>query len=163
MKFEALQKFDNIVRRAGSFTEARSEPKGGDHPFEARNIHMTLPDIVRELFDNGHYSQATFEAFKFVDKEVAKHAKVSKSGVKLMMEAFRGEDPPIRLTPLVTVSDKDEQQGYKFLFSGSVFAIRNPKGHEYGVKDSPDTCLDHLGFASMLIRRLENAGYKSAK
>ena len=157
---DALQKFSNIVRRAGTFTEARSEPKGGDHPFDSRNIHGSLPSIVRELFDNGHYSQSTFEAFKFLDKEVARHAGLSESGVKLMMNAFKEVSPSIQLTPLGNTSEKDEQQGYKYLFSGSIFAIRNPKGHEYGVKDSPDTCLDHLSFASMLIRRLEKSGYK---
>ena len=157
---EAFQKFSQIVRRAGSFTEARSEPKGGDHPFEERNIHSGLPAIVRNLFDNGHYSQATFEAFKFVDKEVARHAGSSESGYKLMMNAFKDSSPPVQLTPLATTSEKDEQKGYQFLFAGSVLAIRNPRGHEYGVKDSPDTCLDHLGLASMMIRRLEKSGFR---
>ena len=48
----------------------------------------------------------------------------------------------------------------QFLFSGSILAIRNPGGHEFGVRDSPDQCLDHLGLASLLLRRLEDAGFK---
>jgi glycerol uptake facilitator-like aquaporin len=38
--------------------------------------------------------------------------------------------------------------------------IRNPRGHEYAVVDDPDTCLDHLSFVSMLLRRLEAAGFR---
>jgi hypothetical protein len=36
-----------------------------------------------------------------------------------------------------------------------VLAIRNPRGHEYAVKDDPDTCLDHLSLVSLLLRRVE--------
>jgi hypothetical protein len=61
---------------------------------------------------------------------------------------------------MLSVSEKDEQKGYQFLFAGSILAIRNPRGHEYALVDSPDTCLDHLGFASQLLRRLEKSGYK---
>lgn len=157
---DRLAQFNAIVRRANQFTEARSEPMGGGHPFDTRNIHSRLPKTVRDLFDNGHYAQATFEAFKFIDKEVQRLASSGDSGFKLMMNAFNDTTPPIKLTPMVSVSEKDEQKGYQFLFAGSILAIRNPRGHEYAIVDSPDTCLDHLGFASQLLRRLEKSGYK---
>jgi uncharacterized protein (TIGR02391 family) len=130
------------------------------HPFDSRNIHPNLPSKVRELFDDGHYPEATFLAFKFLDKVVEKNAGISESGFKLMMTAFDDSKPKLRLTPLTTTSEKDEQQGYRFIFAGGVLAIRNPRGHEYTVVDNPDICLDHLSFVSMLLRRLEQAGYK---
>lgn len=157
---EWLHRFEQIVRRAGQFTEARSKPVGGLHPFDERNIHPRLPQIVRDLFDNGHYTQATFEAYKFLDKEIQRHSSLTESGFKLMMQAFAAESPVIQLTALSTSSQKDEQRGFQFLFSGSVLAIRNPRGHEYNVVDSPDKCLDHLNLASMLLRRLEESGFK---
>jgi len=157
---DKLIQFSGIVRRAHQFTEARSEPAGGGHPFDIRNIHPRLPKIVRDLFDDGHYAQATFEAFKFLDKEIQRLSGSGESGFKLMMNALNDSSPPIKLTPMLSVSEKDEQKGYQFLFAGSVLAIRNPRGHEYGVVDSPDMCLDHLGFASQLLRRLEKSGYK---
>ena len=52
------------------------------------------------------------------------------------------------------------QDGYRFVFAGGVKAIRNPRGHEHSVVDDPDICLDHLSFVSLLLRRLEQAGYK---
>jgi len=76
-----------------------------------------------------------------------------------MMAVFSDSSPLLKLNKCSTVSEKDEQKGFQFLFAGSMLAIRNPRGHEYAVKDSPDECLDHLGLASLLIRRLRVAGY----
>lgn len=154
---DPFEHFEFVVRRARSVTAARSEPAGGSHPFDDRNIHSRIQSTSKKLFDDGHYASATFEAYKFIDKEVSTLSKVSESGVKLMMKAFSEQSPLIRLTDLSTTSEKDEQEGYKFIFSGSAMAIRNPRGHEYGMKDSPTECLDHLSLASMLLRRLERA------
>lgn len=152
---ELIDSFERVVRRARTFTEARSEPAGGSHPFDERNIHSKIQGIAKKLFDDGHYAPATFEVYKLVDKEVAELANVNESGVKLMMKAFSEQTPLIKLTDMTTTSEKDEQEGYKFIFSGSIMAIRNPRGHEYGMQDSPTDCLDHLSLASMLLRRLE--------
>ncbi len=157
---EWLPRFEQITRRAGQFTEATAKPVGGLHPFDERNIHPRLPPSVRNLFDDGHYAQSTFEAYKFLDKEVQRHSGSTESGFKLMMQAFAVETPLVRLTPISNTSEKDEQKGFQFLFAGSVLAIRDPRGHEYNVVDSPDKCLDHLNLASMLLRRLEEAGFK---
>jgi uncharacterized protein (TIGR02391 family) len=159
----AFSKFERIVRKSYQFTYVSSSDKLALHPFEARDIHQSLPDIVRKLFDDGHYSQATFEAFKFIDKEIQRLSSLNESGSKLMMNAFAESSPLIALTSNLNLSEKDEQQGYKFLFAGSVLAIRNPRGHEHSLKDSPDICLDHLGLASLLLRRLETAGYSVKK
>jgi len=115
---------------------------------------------VRQLFDNGHYTQATFEAFKFIDKQVAKLSTSSESGKKLMMTAFSEISPSIRLNACSSTSERDEQEGYKFLFAGSIIAIRNPRGHEYDIHDSPGECLDYLALASLLLRRLQQAGFE---
>jgi uncharacterized protein (TIGR02391 family) len=121
-----------------------------------------LPSKVRTLFDDGHYSEATFEAAKFLDKFVQKLSGENNSGHKLMMSVFGGNPPRIAITNNSTSSEKDEQEGYKFIFAGLMSAIRNPKGHECGTKDELDTCLDYLSFISLLMRRLEKAGYKIA-
>jgi uncharacterized protein (TIGR02391 family) len=151
-----LDLFELIVRKASSLTEARSEPLGGLHAFDDRNIHSKIEAVSKKLFDDGHYSQATFEAYKLLDKEVQRLANLNESGVKLMMKAFNENQPFIRLNNLSSISEKDEQEGYKFIFSGSVMAIRNPRGHEYSVADTLLECLDHLSLASLLLRRLEN-------
>jgi uncharacterized protein (TIGR02391 family) len=77
-----------------------------------------------------------------------------------MMAAFDGTTPKVKLNALGTTSEKDEQQGYRFVFAGAMQGIRNPRAHEPTIVDDPDICLDHLSFVSLLLRRLEQAGYK---
>lgn len=155
---DGLSAFEAVVRMASRFTYAEESRSDVQHPFEARNIHPLLPEVVRQLFDDGHYSQATFEAYKFVDKEVARVSGATESGFKLMMSAFAGATPLVKLTGCTTTSELDEQKGYQFLFAGSMLGIRNPRGHEYSLQESPDECLDNLSLASLLLRKMESAG-----
>lgn len=154
-----LNRFEHIARQAYRFTQVEARDLAIQHPFEQWDIHDSLPQIVRTLFDNGHYSQATFEAFKYLDKLIQKIATLTESGFKLMMLAFAGTPPSVVLNPNTTSSEQDEQRGFQFIFAGAMLAIRNPRGHEYSINDSPDQCLDHLSLASLLLRRLEQAGY----
>lgn len=153
----AFQQFEAFVRKSPNFTEARSEPIGGLHPFDERNIHPKVDLVSKLLYDDGHYSQSTFEAYKLLDNEVQRISGVMQSGVKLMHQVFNEQSPIIKFSNVNTASEKDEQQGYKFIFAGAMFAIRNPRGHEYSFEESPNQCLDHLSLASMLLRRLEAA------
>jgi uncharacterized protein (TIGR02391 family) len=154
-----LNRFERIARQAYRFTQVETRDLAIQHPFEQRDVHDSLPEIVRTLFDNGHYSQATFEAFKYLDKVIQKIAASTESGFKLMMQAFAGTPPSVVLNANTTTSEQDEQKGFKFVFAGAMLAIRNPRGHEHSMNDSPDQCLDHLSLASLLLRRLEQAGY----
>ncbi|MCU1535124.1 MAG: hypothetical protein JWR53_1605 [Glaciihabitans sp.] len=151
--------FERITRAAGNFTEA-AEASGDDHPFEIRNIHPDFPAEVRRLFDNAHYSQATFEALKYVDEEVQRISGSSDFGQSLMMTVFNENKATLALNALSSVSEINEQTGFKFLFAGTMTGIRNPRGHKSGVVDDPDTALDHLGLASLLLRRLDEAGLR---
>jgi uncharacterized protein (TIGR02391 family) len=154
-----LEVFEEIVRRAHSYDDRDEQDRATLHAFDRRNVYPNFPAKVRRLFDDGHYAEATFEALKFVDKRVQMHSAASETGLKLMMRVFDENNPVLRLTPLSNASEVDEQKGYRFLFSGGVLAIRNPRGHEVDVLDDPDTCLDHLSFASLLLRRLEQSGF----
>jgi len=154
-----LDFFESVSRRAHEFNDSYEQNDSSLHPFDRRNLYPHLPTKVKSLFDDGHYAESTFEAFKFVDKLVQKHSGVGETGVKLMMQVFSETNPSITLTPLQNASEIDEQKGYKFMFSGAVMAIRNPRGHEINLNDDVDTCLDHLAFVSLLVRRLEQTGY----
>jgi uncharacterized protein (TIGR02391 family) len=161
----SLQTFEAIARALARLPqrEPATQPAVETatlHPFDVRNIHPDLPRKVKKLFDDGHYAEATYHAFKHLDKKINKLTGIAKSGFQLMMDAFGGAAPKVQLTALKSISEKDEQAGYQFIFAGGMQGIRNPRGHEDTVVDSIDTCLDHLSFVSMLLRRLEQAGYK---
>lgn len=155
-----FERFKQIARRAYRFTEAETTKSEGGHPFNARNVHADLPGEVRRLFDNGHFAHATLEAFKFVDEEMQRISGSSDYGSRLMMRVLGGSSPVVKLNPGMTKSEKSEQEGFKLLFTGAMLAIRNPRGHTSGLSDDPDTCLDHLSLASLLLRRLDEAGLR---
>lgn len=150
-----LDAFEKIVRIASALEIDSEDKEASSHPFEERNIHPDISSVSIKLFDDGHYSQATFEAFKFIDIKVKNLSSINDSGYKLMMSAFAENNPKIKLTTLATQSEIDEQMGYKFIFAGAMSAIRNPRGHEINV-DPIGRCLDHLSLASVLLRRLED-------
>src|SRR6056297_2081902 len=157
---KTIEAFERVVRRAHFYSDEEVRIDLIHHPFDIRNIHPGVPNHVRELFDDGYFSQATFEAFKYLDKEVARIAGLGQSGYKLMMAAFSDQSPKIKLTPLSTDSERDEQRGYQFVFAGAIMAVRNPRGHEYKIKDGIDECLDYLALVSLLLRRIERAGFQ---
>lgn len=152
---KALSQFEAFVRRVREVSHSTTESEGRFHPFDEWNIHPEIATVSLKLFDDGHYAQATFEAFKYVDKEVSAIAGLQDSGYSMMMNAFSETNPKIKLTNLANTSEVDEQKGFRFLFGGTVWAIRNPRGHEVNLKDTIDMCLDHLSVASFLLRRLE--------
>ena len=151
-----LSYFERIARIAKNVGNLHEEETTAVHPFDERNIHPGIGAVSQKLFDNGHYSQSTFEAFKLLDNRVKTLAGNNKeSGFKLMMDAFNEASPKIKLTDLGTQSEIDEQSGFRFIFAGSMSAIRNPRGHD-NLTDPIDLCLDHLSFASVLLRTLDN-------
>jgi len=151
-----LRQFERIARTAKNLGKLQVAETTAVHPFDERNIHPDIGTVSQRLFDNGHYSQSTFEAFKLLDNRVKTVAGNKKeSGFKLMMDAFNKANPKIKLTDLGTQSEIDEQNGFRFIFAGSMSAVRNPRGHDIRT-DPIDLCLDHLSFASVLLRTLEN-------
>lgn len=166
----SLGRFERIARSIGAeqaneiaplAQTATAEEPEEPHPFETRNIHPDLPSRVRKLFDDGHWEQSVFEAFKFIEKEVKRLSGLSgKTGYALMMDAFSEDRAKIKLNELITDSDVDEQKGFKFIFAGAATGIRNPRGHEVDIGDTPDEALDYLGLGSLLLRRLDAAGLR---
>lgn len=149
--------FERIVRMSPAPTVTEVGPSEQQHPFETRNIHPDLPSRVRSLFDDGYLHESVFAAFKYLETEVKRVSGVrGKTGVQLMGAAFGGESPVVALNPGLTESDLDERRGYRDLFAGAVAGIRNPRGHEVFMPDTPDQALDYLALASLLLRKLDS-------
>lgn len=158
MNLDSLEKF----ARSYPVVAVEVEERPADlHPFEVRNIHPDLPAKVRKQYDDGYFDDATFTAFKFIEQEVKRLSGLRRiTGNALMMKAFDENNPTLRLNPGATDSERDEQFGYRYIFAGAQSGIRNPRGHEVDIPDDPDTCLDHLSVASVLLRKLDAAGLR---
>ena len=140
---EALSVFERVVRETGDAGQYTVVEPFGVHPFDERNIHSDISSVSINLFDDGHYAQATFEAFKYLDNQVKLISGLEETGFSLMMQAFNEGAPKILLTDLVSMSEKDEQKGFRYVFAGAMSGVRNPRAHD-NKTDSIDVSLDHL-------------------
>jgi len=71
------------------------------------------------------------------------------------------ENGVLKITQCTSQTDKDYQDGIKFLSSGHMSAIRNPTAHEPAITwpiDKQD-CLDILSIISFLYRQLDKSVY----
>lgn len=135
--------------------KAKKEPKKLTILYESLNLHQRIKKVSGKLFIDGHYSSAIFESFKEVEIYVKEVSNINKSGTKLMTKAFDIKNPIIQLNKLETRTDKNEQDGFKFIFMGTALGIRNPKAHEHVLQKDPFTTLHYLSLASLLIKRVE--------
>ena len=124
--------------------------------FDKMQLHPKVVEASRELFIDGHYRDAIYRAFVEVNNSVKLKAKSAGQldGKRLMSTVFSPENPIIRLNPLETQTDKDEQEGFMFLFMGAMQGIRNPKAHENLIQNNPHIALKLIGFASLLIETI---------
>lgn len=133
-----------------------AEPSKKVDNFKLFQIHPEIESVSKKLFLDGHYSQAIFEAFKRVNNLVKEKAgRKDLDGKSLMQNVFSVNNPVLKFNSLSTQSDKDEQEGFMYLFSGAMLGIRNPKGHENIIQNNKSKALEYLVFASLLCRRLE--------
>lgn len=126
-------------------------------------LHPLVKEVSASLYRDGHYAQAILEAFKAVNSHVkTKTRRPDLDGRDLMAKAFRKEAPILRLTPLATQSDMDEQEGFMFLFMGAMAGIRNPKAHDNVSQPDQHRALEYLALASLLCRRVDESTLEEA-
>jgi uncharacterized protein (TIGR02391 family) len=129
--------------------------------FMKRGFHPEVIKHARSLFMDGHLFHAVFEAAKAYNKAVREKAQSGKDGQTLMMEVWGWEKGCLKITACVSDTNKNVQDGVKFLSAGLMGAIRNPTTHEPAF-DWPielADCLDILSFISYLYRQLDKAVY----
>ena len=127
--------------------------------FDAIVKNAGLRKYCRGLFADGHYSLAVQRACTYVHNVVRdRSGRIDKDGADLMMAVFTPNDPVLRLNGLQTKSDRNEQQGYMFIFAGTMTGIRNPRAHEHDHEDSPEEALEMLGLTNHLMWMLNRPG-----
>lgn len=122
-----------------------------------QDLHSEVIQAAGNLFTDEHYTAAIFEVFKAVEVRVRALSGLDASGQDLMARAFDEKNPLINVAVESGRSGEDEQRGFKFLFMGATVGIRNPKGHELVRQDDPQRAIEYLAFASVLMRRLDDA------
>lgn len=123
-------------------------------------LHPQVSAAAGALLEDGHLSQAVFEAFKAVEARVQQLTDRAESGHALMASAFDEKGPLLDIASTTGRNAKDEQTGFRFLFMGAITGVRNPRGHGETPVDSRDEALECLTLASLLMRRLDLAEKK---
>ncbi|MCR3906960.1 MAG: TIGR02391 family protein [Tenericutes bacterium] len=150
-------------------TNVLKEPKERLNPEEVFNysvsiastIHPKIKDVSLRKIGNEHYADAVESAFKEINsrlKKIYNHQKdIEKDGRDLMAQIFSDSNPVLKLyNDIDSFNGKNEQEGYRFIFMGSMVAIRNPKAHENQTISKEDA-FDRLIFASLLMKKINQA------
>lgn len=125
--------------------------------FGALDIHPEIEQAVSDLFKNGHYASAVEDSCKVLDGLVKiRSGRHDLSGTELMQQVFSPKKPVLKFNDLASDTDKSEQQGMMFLYSGAMLALRNPRAHEI-VEDNPEKALEYIAFLSLLVKSLDKA------
>lgn len=120
-------------------------------------LHPKVIEVSATLFEQGNRAASILEAFKAVNLRAKALSGLDADGKDLMARAFRPEDPVLVLANLTTETGRNVQAGYHQMFMGAVVGIRNPRAHEQFDAMDENEALEELGFASLLMRRLDDA------
>jgi uncharacterized protein (TIGR02391 family) len=126
-------------------------------------LHADVREVADRYLESGHPEVAIFEAFKAINNRVKAMTGLDLDGASLMGEAFKDSDPPIALSDISTETGRNIQAGFRFLFMGAVRGIRNPDAHELFKALDAEEALETLAFASLLMRRLDEAQVRAAE
>lgn len=125
--------------------------------FGELDIHPEMERAVGKLFRDGHYANAVEDACKVLDALVKmRSGRSDLSGTQLMQMVFSPNAPILCFNDLQTETDRNEQTGMMFLYSGAMLALRNPRAHEL-IQDDPEKALEYIGFLSLLAKSLDRA------
>lgn len=143
----------------GHFSNEKKKSKKGQNYFSMLNIHPEIKKVSEKLFEDGYYSQATFDAFKRITNLVKEKSKCSSlDGKSLMLTVFSSNKPILKFNDLISATDKDEQEGFMYLFAGAISGIRNPKAHRDVFDNGGELrALEYIMFASLLCKKLDEA------
>jgi uncharacterized protein (TIGR02391 family) len=120
-------------------------------------LHPTVIESSYNLFRQGHYRQAVFDAFVAVFDLIRTRTRLDADGSNLVGQVFSLETPILAIADLSTESGKNEQKGFLQMQQGAYLGIRNPKAHSLQLDPNKIAAAQNLVFASLLARRVEDA------
>jgi uncharacterized protein (TIGR02391 family) len=127
--------------------------------FDDREFHREIVQHCRVLFGQRHFFHAVFEASKVYNKAVRDKAQSAKDGEQLMLAVWGPDNGVLKVTACKTETDKNVQDGIKFLSAGLMRAVRIPTAHEPALHwpITEQDAVDILSFISFLFRQLDKA------
>ena len=121
-------------------------------------LHKRIFDVSFKKFKDNYYAESVEAAFKEINTRLKAIYKVYRGneldGTNLYENVFSASNPLLKIGNLETLSEKNEQMGYQFMFKGAWMSIRSPKAHA-NVFISEEEAFDRLILASMLMKKID--------
>jgi uncharacterized protein (TIGR02391 family) len=148
-----LRRVGEIARRHMVHMSQKVQPAQG---FE-KLLH---PKIVRHalpLYRDGHLRDAVLASITVIFDLIRERTKIDADGAKLVGEVFALENPKLIFSEIQTESGKSDQKGFIQILQGAFQGIRNPKAHSLMHDLDEAKAAEYLVFASLLVRRVDEA------
>lgn len=126
------------------------------------HLHPFIHEGCSRLFQDGHYVQAIEESAKAVLQYLRDKTGLALDGTALAETAFSLKNPVLAFGDLSDESGKNEQLGFMELLKGLAKGVRNPLAHTHGRREEFQKAFEYLVMASLLCRRIDDAGPRSA-
>jgi uncharacterized protein (TIGR02391 family) len=129
--------------------------------FDSYQFHLEIVEHCRALYGQENYFHAVFEAAKVYNSLVKSKAQSTEDGASLMFSAWNPQNGVLKVNACTSETDRNVQDGIKFLSVGLMSLIRNPTAHEPALQwpiDEQDA-IDILSLVSFLLRQYDKAVY----
>lgn len=146
---------DISVAEPATVAEPKDVTESPVYLFDKMQFHPRVIDSSKSCFQSRLYREAILNAFISLIDYVKEITGSEDEGKTLMAHVFDEKKPLIKLNNLKRKTERDEQEGFKFIFMGATVGIRNPKAHTLIPQSDPSKTLEYLALASLLMRRVE--------
>ncbi|MFN8996516.1 MAG: TIGR02391 family protein [Pseudomonadota bacterium] len=120
-------------------------------------LHPIITKHCYKLYKDGHYRDSVLNSVIAIYDYIRARSKSGEDGDRLIGQVFSTDNPILVLSELETESGKNDQKGFMQIFKGAYQGIRNPKAHSLTHDLTPLKAAQYLIFASLLVRRVEEA------
>ena len=122
------------------------------------SLHPKILQRCRKRFEDGQYDDAIFNAMKTVEEEIRIRSGSASTdlGVNLVSRVMNPKSPK-----LIFSSVAAEQEAAHYMYRGAVGSFKNPLSHRFLDTSDPVKTFEILGFASLLIRMLDESSVSS--
>lgn len=156
-----------VIQKSSKKIEKQQEIKKCLELYDELILHSDIREVSESLYKNGNYRNSVLDAFIMIEtmvKNKSKHPMDNRgkelSGVSLMHNVFDSNEPLLTWRPLREQTDKDELEGYKYIFAGAMQGIRNPKAHRI-FEQEPRRALQLLVLSNLLAELIDSSTYMS--
>ncbi len=144
-------------------------PRADGGPGWMDHLHERVVADVGSLCRSGHFANAVVDAVKGLNNRIkamagnpSKAGRKASDGKNLIMRVLDTDGGTVKINDCGTESERNIQEGVKFLCAGSWLAWRNPISHDATPALTETEAREMLGCVSLLHRYLDRAESQGA-